>query len=147
MADVQPAVDGIETTEWTSNAFNAFIQLIETSNNVDNLTACVQEIDDDNEDDDGNNIHKVILYNRWSRGEFCVNLQLIRQGFATSQDLESCVFQKPINRKPCNTIPIQLNSRNVSINYLKTINMLVFSNICVYNMPLCIKSILCLYYI
>lgn len=131
MADIKPASKGIETTKWPQNAFNAFVLLVDSAYNVDNLTAFIQDIDDNDDDDNGNNIHKVIIYNRQSRGEFSVNLKLIRQGFATCQDLESCVFQKPINRKPCRTPPILMNSRNVSINDLEIINMLDFSNICI----------------
>lgn len=118
MADVKPIVNGIETTEWTTKAIDAFVQLIKPA---DNLTAYIQKIDD-YDDNDGNHTHKVVVFNRWSREEFCVNLKLISKGLAISHDLESIVFKKPINRNSLKALSIQTNSRKVSINYFGMMN-------------------------
>lgn len=131
MADIKPAENGVETSSWTPKALSQFVQLTEPINiNNNTLTAYVQEVDE-YEDDCGNNTHNVFVYNHWSRGEFCVNLKLVKQGLASCQNLDSVLFQKTNNRILNSSAPTKhTRTRKVSINYFGRINnMMVFGNI------------------
>lgn len=78
----------------------------------ENLTAFVQNVD--------SNIHKVVLYSRTSRGEICINSQLLSLGHATTSDPSKCIFNKRnIRESTINNLPI--NSRVVSSTYVKII--------------------------
>lgn len=114
MAEIGPAEKGEDTTAWSENACAALIKLSDSVGNVENLTVYIHEIED-------NDTHKVILYNRWSRGEFCVNSRLIAQGHAVSLNFDSSVLKKLNKRKPTKVKAMKLNKRNVCINYLEII--------------------------
>lgn len=105
LADVNPAVDGIESTKWSDNACAAFLNFSRIDYADDNLIALVHKIDGDT--------HKIVLYNRSSRAEICLNSKLVSQGYATTMDPRSCVFKKTNTRKIVKQ-PVLQNSRNVS---------------------------------
>lgn len=112
LIDIKPSEDGIECTTWSNKACAAFMVMSDEVNpNDSKLSALICEIDSD--------VHKVVLYNHKSRGEFCINSKLISQGHATVLDSATCLFYKQNSRKPYPIkAPIQMNIRTVSIIYL-----------------------------
>lgn len=114
MADVSPAIDGVECVSWNDKACALFIELTANHSNIDeHLTAFIHSID--------NNTYSVILYNHTSRGEICINQKLLSQGYAANSDPMSSVCLKQNFRKPLrNKKPLQLNSRMVSNNHKLT---------------------------
>jgi len=110
LVDVYPAVDGIECTKWSDNAYAAFLKFSKVDYTEDNLIAFVHEVDGDT--------HKIVLYNHTSRTEICLNSKLVSQGYATTMDPGSCVFKKTNARKQMKQPVLPLNSRNVSRTFL-----------------------------
>lgn len=104
MADVYPAIDGVECTKWSDNACAAFLNFSKIVYTEDNLIAFIHKVDGDT--------HKIVLYNHSSRVEFCLNSKLVSQGFATTMDPGSCVFKKTNTRKLMKQPVLLLNSRN-----------------------------------
>uniref|UniRef100_A0A2S2NKN9 RING finger protein n=2 Tax=Schizaphis graminum TaxID=13262 RepID=A0A2S2NKN9_SCHGA len=105
LADVYPAVDGVECTKWSDNAYAAFLKFSKVGYD-DNLIAFIHEVDGDT--------HKIVLYNHTSRTEFCLNSKLVSQGYATTMDPGSCVFKKTNTRKIKQPI-LPKNSRNKEV--------------------------------
>jgi len=105
LADIKPAVDGIESNKWSDNACAAFLNFSKIDYADDDLIAYVHKVDGDT--------HKIVLYNRSSRAEICLNSKLVSQGYATTKDPISCVFKKTNTRKQVKQ-PVLLNSRNAS---------------------------------
>lgn len=108
MADVYPAVDGVECASWNDLACATFVKLTGKHHNIDeHLIALVHNIHNDT--------HNVILYNHTSRGDFCINQKLISQGCGANRDPMSSIFQKPNVRKPSKfQRPLEMNCRMVS---------------------------------
>lgn len=118
MADVYPAIDGIETDKWSDKACAAFIQFSKTYNYIEeNLNAVVHTVDGDT--------HNIILNNPTSRACVCLNSKLVSLGYATTMDPGSCVFNKMNTRKQINQSTLLNNSRNVSF-YLQK-NKFIYS--------------------
>lgn len=105
---------GVECDKWSSISCTEFMKLIETDYVQDNLTAWIQNIDFD--------LHKVVLYSRTSRGEICVNSQLLNLGHASTLHPTLCVFNKKNIRSVTTKSSLHINSREVSTTYNK-INM------------------------
>ncbi|XP_029342148.1 tudor domain-containing protein 1-like [Acyrthosiphon pisum] len=106
LADVNPAVEGIESTKWSDNACAAFLNFSKIDYADDDLIAFIHEVDGDT--------HKIVLYNRSSRAEICLNSKLVSQGYATTMDPISCVFKKTNTRKQVKQT-VLLNSRNKEV--------------------------------
>ncbi|XP_025195551.1 RING finger protein 17-like isoform X2 [Melanaphis sacchari] len=107
LADVYPAVDGIESTKWSDNAYAAFLKFSKIDYAEDNLIAFIHEVDGDT--------HKIVLYNHTSRTEFCLNSQLVSQGYATTVDPGLCVFKKKNIRKQMKLPVLHVNCRNKEV--------------------------------
>lgn len=114
MADVNPAVDGIESTKWSDNACAAFLNISKIDYADDNLIAFIHKVDGDT--------HKIVLYNRSSRTEICLNSKLVSQGYATTMDPIACVFKKTNIRKQVKK-PVLLNSRNASRTFFENYDL------------------------
>lgn len=106
LADVSPAVNGIESTKWSDIACAAFLNFSKIDYTDDNLIAFIHKVVGDT--------HKIVLYNHSSRAEFCLNSKLVSQGYATTMDPGACVFKKTNTRKLVKKLVLQ-NSRNVSV--------------------------------
>ncbi|XP_022183496.1 RING finger protein 17 isoform X2 [Myzus persicae] len=103
LADVSPAVNGIESTKWSDIACAAFLNFSKIDYTDDNLIAFIHKVVGDT--------HKIVLYNHSSRAEFCLNSKLVSQGYATTMDPGACVFKKTNTRKLVKKLVLQ-NSRN-----------------------------------
>lgn len=99
-------MDGVECDEWSSLSCAAFMNLIETDYVQENLSALVKNIDFDT--------HKVVLFSRTSRGEICINSQLLNLGHATTFHPTSCIFNKQNTRNITSKSSLYINSREVS---------------------------------
>jgi len=121
LADVNPAVEGIECANWSTQACSTFINLLNT-NIKENLTAIMHH------DPVDSNGYKVVLFNNVSRRNICVNSKLISLGHATTLDPGKCLFQKPNMRGlPLTQSTTEMNSRNVCITCFKTMINLMCS--------------------
>lgn len=109
LTDIEPAVDGVECDKWSSLSCAAFMNLIETDYVQENLSALVENIDFDT--------HKVVLFSRTSRGEICINSQLLNLGHATTLQPTLCVFNKKNARSVTTKSSLYINSREVSTTY------------------------------
>lgn len=85
------------------------MNLLKTNQYIeDNLTALICKVDC--------LVHKVILFNRTSRGEFCINNRLVTQGYAVPQESEKSFSNYHLTRKPVKReITLPKNRRNVGI--------------------------------
>lgn len=107
LADIYPANDGVQCDQWSDNARAAFMELTTTNKRMeDNLVAFVHGITRDD-------AHKVVLYNRTLKNEFCVNAKLVSRGLATTLDISSCAFIKKNKRNVFSKPPILLDSKEV----------------------------------
>lgn len=98
-------MEGVECNEWSSLSCTAFMNLIETDYVHENLSALIKNIDFET--------HKIVLFSRTSKGEICINSQLLNLGHATTFHPSSHVFNKK-NTRSVTTKSLHINSREVS---------------------------------